>query len=205
MTNFFNTLSLNLFSSFVIMALAFIVLFFTINYKTKLSQIAYRISLLGYSIPGAVIGIGALLFFNSLDDVIGKYLFGGTLFVLVFAYLVRFYPAGVGSLNSGFSKVTSELTEASKLYGKGEFYRLQKVYLPMVKGAFMSGFLIVFIDISKELPATLLLRPFNFDTLATRIYELASNEMLPSLGIPSLLLLSMTIVAVLLLNLRIFR
>ncbi|MGM0623177.1 MAG: ABC transporter permease [Campylobacterota bacterium] len=205
MTNYFNTLSLNVISSFLIMTLAFIILFFTIAYKTKLSQIAYRVSLLGYSIPGAVVGIGALLFFNSLDDALDLYLFGGTFFVLVFAYLVRFYPAGVGSLNSGFSKVTGELSEAAKLYGKGEFHRLYKIYLPMVKGAFISGFLIVFIDISKELPATLLLRPFNFDTLATRIYELSANEMLPSLGIPSLLLLSMTVVAVLLLNLRIFR
>jgi iron(III) transport system permease protein len=205
LTNYFNTLSLNLLSSFIIMSLALVILFFTLNYKTKLAQLAYRISLLGYSIPGAVVGIGALLLFNHIDSLIGKMFFSGTFLVLIFAYLVRFYPAGVGSLNSGFSKINSELQEASKLYGRGEWHRLWRIYLPMVKGAFISGFLIVFIDISKELPATLLLRPFNFDTLATRIYELSANEMLPALGIPSLLLLSMTVVAVLLLNLRIFR
>lgn len=202
---FFNTLSLNLGSSLSIMFLAFIVLFFITNYKTKLSTISYKLSLLGYSIPGAVVGIGALLLFSSFDNLLGAYIFGGSFFVLMFAYLIRFYPAGVGSLNSGFSKVTNELNEASKLYGKDESMRIKSVYLPLVKGSLISGFLIVFIDISKELPATLMLRPFNFDTLAIRVYELAQNEMLPTLGIPSLMLLSMTIVAVLLLNLRIFR
>lgn len=199
------TLTLNFGSSFLIMVFAFIVLYFTLNYQTKLSKITYKISLLGYSIPGAVVGIGALLAFSSLDNMLGKYFFGGTFFVLIFAYIVRFYPAGVGSLNSGFSKISKELQEASKLYGKNELFQMWRIYLPIVKGAFLSGFLIVFIDISKELPATLLLRPFNFDTLATRIYELASNEMLPALGLPSLVLVSLTTIAVLLLNLRIFR
>ena len=199
------TLSINLGSAFVIMVCAFVVLFFTVAYRTALAKIAYRVSLLGYSIPGAVVGIGALLLFNNIDKALGQYWLGGTFFVLIFAYVVRFYPAGVGALNSGFSKITTELQEASKLYAKGEFARMWRVSFPMVKGAFMSGFLIVFIDVSKELPATLLLRPFNFDTLATRIYELASNEMLPALGLPSLVLISMTTVAVLLLNLRIFR
>ncbi|MBE0495958.1 MAG: iron ABC transporter permease [Campylobacterales bacterium] len=199
------TLSLNLGSALVIMVCAFVVLFFTVAYRTTLAKFAYRVSLLGYSIPGVVVGIGALLLFSSMDNVLGQYWFGGTFFVLVFAYLVRFYPAGVGALNSGFSKITAELQEASKLYAVSEFARMWRVSFPLVKGAFVSGFLIVFIDISKELPATLLLRPFNFDTLATRIYELASNEMLPALGLPSLVLLSMTTVAVLLLNLRIFK
>jgi len=199
------TLSLNLGSAFIITVCAFVILYFSLTYRTTLSKIAYRISLLGYSMPGAVVGVGALLFFGSLDDGMGRYFFGGSFFVLIFAYLVRFYPAGVGSLNSGFSKITNELQEASKLYAKGELARMLRVSLPMVKGAFISGFLIVFIDISKELPATLLLRPFNFDTLATRIYELASNEMLPALGLPSLVLITMTTIAVLFLNLRIFR
>jgi len=204
-TNFFNTLSLNLISSFFIVSLAFIVLYFTLSYKTKLGAIAYKVSMLGYSIPGAVVGIGALLFFNQLDSFLGKLFFSGTFFVLVFAYLVRFYPAAIGSLNSGFSKITKELQEASKLYGKNERQRIFKIFFPIAKGSFISGFLIVFIDISKELPATLLLRPFNFDTLATRVYELASNEMLASVGFPSLLLLLITSIAVLLLNVRIFK
>lgn len=199
------TLALNLGSAFAIMVCAFVVLFFTVAYHTTLAKIAYRVSLLGYSIPGAVVGIGALLLFSSMDRALGQYWFGGSFFVLIFAYMVRFYPAGVGALNSGFAKITTELQEASKLYASGEFARMWRVSLPMVKGAFVGGFLIVFIDISKELPATLLLRPFNFDTLATRIYELASNEMLPALGLPSLVLIAMTTVAVLLLNLRIFK
>jgi iron(III) transport system permease protein len=202
---FFNTLQLNIIASLAIVVLAFVVLFFTIAYKTWLAKLAYSISLLGYAVPGAVVGIGALLFFSNLDTLWGARVFGGSFVVLVFAYLVRFYPAAIGSLNSGFSKITKELQEAGKLYAKGEWQQLVRVYFPMIKSAFVAGFLIVFIDISKELPATLLLRPFNFDTLATQIYELASNEMLPALGLPSLLLLLMTSVAVLLLNVRIFR
>lgn len=199
------TLSLNLGSSFMIIFLAFVVLYFSLLYGSTLSKIAYKVSLLGYSIPGAVVGIGALLFFGSLDNLMGKYFFGGSFFVLIFAYLVRFYPAGVGALNSGFSKISNELQEAGKLYAKGETARMFRVNFPLLKGAFLSGFLIIFIDISKELPATLLLRPFNFDTLATRIYELASNEMLPALGLPSLVLIGLTTVAVLLLNLKVFK
>lgn len=97
------------------------------------------------------------------------------------------------------------MDEASTLFGRNEKEKATKVYIPMLKSSALSAFLIVFIDISKELPLTLLLRPFNFDTLAVRIYELSSNEMLPSVGIPSLILVGMTAVAVFILNIIVIK
>ncbi|MFW2580499.1 iron ABC transporter permease, partial [Aliarcobacter butzleri] len=97
------------------------------------------------------------------------------------------------------------IDDTSKIFGKSEFSNILKVYLPLMKPYLLSGFLILYIDIAKELPATLILRPFNFDTLAIRISELASNEMLYKTGFPSLVLVLTTAVAVLLLNSKFVR
>ena len=120
--------------------------------------------------------------------------------MLIFAYVTRYFAVSVGSVENGFSKIDSTIDDATKIFGMSAFNNIIKVYLPLMKPYLLSGFLILYIDIAKELPATLMLRPFNFDTLAIRIYELASNEMLYKIGFPSLVLVSTTAIAVLLLN-----
>lgn len=201
----YNTLSLNILSSAIIIFLSFLSVYFIRFYPSKLSQITHKISILGYSIPGAVIGIGVLIFANLVDNSLGHVVLGGSIAMLVFAYASRYFAVSIGSIDNGFSRIDKSIDDASKVFSKSEIKNFFVIYLPLMKPYIISGFLILYIDIAKELPATLLLRPFNFDTIAVRIYELASNEMLYKVGFPSLLLVITTAVAVVLLNTKIVR
>ena len=201
----YNTLSLNIFSSLVIIFLSFFVIYMLRFYPSKIGNITHKLSILGYSIPGAVVGVGLLIISSFVDTKLGHMLFSGTFFILIFAYATRYFASSIGSIENGFSKIDTSIDDATKIFGKSEANNIFKVYLPLMKPYIISGFLILYIDIAKELPATLILRPFNFDTLAIRIYELASNEMLYKVGFPSLVLILTTAIAVLLLNSRFVR
>lgn len=201
----YRTLSLNIFSSLVIIALAFGMVYASRFYPSKLGVMSQKLSMLGYSIPGAIIGIGILLFTNFIDQSLGKVILGGSFFALIFAYLSRYFAASIGSVENGFSKIDKSIDDATIVFGTSEWGRIFKVYLPLMRPYLLSGFLILYIDLAKELPATLLLRPFNYDTIAIRIYELASNEILYKSAFPSLLLVLTTAIAVLLLNSKFVR
>lgn len=201
----FNTLSLNIVSSLIIIFLSFFVVYMLRFYPSKIGNITHKLSILGYSIPGAVVGVGLLIISNFIDKAIGNIIFSGTFFILIYAYTTRYFASSIGSIENGFSKIDSTIDDATKVFGKSESTNILKIYLPLMKPYIISGFLILYIDIAKELPATLILRPFNFDTLAIRIYELASNEMLYKVGFPSLVLILTTAVAVLLLNSKFVR
>lgn len=200
-----NTLNLNVISSTFIVFLAFFMIYFVKKYPSKVSNITHKMSILGYSIPGAVVAVGLLLIANFIDKSLGILFFGGSFIILIFAYTTRYFATSVGSVENGFSKIDSSIDDASQIFCKNERESIFKIYLPLLKPYIISGFLILYIDIAKELPATLILRPFNFDTLAVRIYELASNEMLFKTGFPSLILVFTTAIAVLLLNSKIIR
>ena len=201
----YNTLSLNIISSSIIILLSFLVIYMLRFYPSKLGNFTHKLSMLGYSIPGAVVGVGLLITSNFLDKSLGFVLFSGTFFMVVFAYATRYFASSIGSIENGFSKIDSSIDDASKIFGKSEIKNIIQVYFPLLRPYMISGFLILYIDIAKELPATLILRPFNFDTLAIRIYELASNEMLYKVGFPSLVLISTIAIAVLLLNSKFVR
>ena len=198
----FNSLKLNIISSSFIISLAFFIVYFLRFFSTKVSNFTHKVSMLGYSIPGAVVAVGLLLIANYLDRSLGFMFFSGSFIILIFAYTTRYFAASIGSVENGFSKINSSLDDTSRIFCKNEKESIFKIYLPILKPYLLSGFLILYIDIAKELPATLILRPFNFDTLAVRIYELASNEMLYKTGFPSLLLVITTASAVLLLNFK---
>lgn len=174
-------------------------------YPTKIGTFTHKLSILGYSIPGAVVGVGLLIFSSFIDKSLGFILFSGTFFILIFAYATRYFASSIGSIENGFSKIDSSIDDATKIFGKSESNNIFKVYLPLMKPYILSGFLILYIDIAKELPATLILRPFNYDTLAIRIYELASNEILYKVGFPALVLVGTTAIAVILLNSKFVR
>lgn len=201
----YNTLSLNIFSSLVIIFLSFFVIYMLRFYPSKIGNITHKLSILGYSIPGAVVGVGLLIISSFVDTKLGHMLFSGTFFILIFAYATRYFASSIGSIENGFSKIDTSIDDATKIFGKSEANNIFKIYLPLMKPYIISGFLILYIDIAKELPATLILRPFNFDTLAIRIYELASNEMLYKVGFSSLVLILTTAIAVLLLNSKFVR
>lgn len=200
-----NTLYLNISSSFFIIGLSFVAFYFARIYPVKYGVYIQRLSMLGYAIPGAVVAIGALIVSSGFDELVGQKLLSGTFFILIFAYTTRYFAASIGSVENGFSKIDKNIDDASKVFGIGDLKNIYSIYFPILKPYLFSGFLILYIDIAKELPATLLLRPFNYDTIAIRIYELSSNEILYKTAFPSLLLLASTIAAILLLNLKLIK
>lgn len=165
---------------------------------------------IGYAAPGAVLAVGLLIplaaFDNRLADAVfavtswdpGLIITGGTL-VLVYAYAVRFFAIGQGAADAAMSQVAPSLPMAARTLGRSAGGTLRDVYLPLIRGSVATALLLVFVDCVKELPATLLLRPFNFDTLATRSYEQASLERIAEAAPSGLLIIGVSLVAVVLL------
>ncbi|MEM1367322.1 MAG: iron ABC transporter permease [Cyanobacteria bacterium P01_H01_bin.15] len=163
---------------------------------------AVHLASLGYAIPGAVIAVGVLLPAGYLDQGLARFhhhLWGsptswvvsGTLSVLIFAYLVRFLAVALGSVDTGLTKIKPSLDEAARGLGKTQWRLFPEVHFPLLRQALLSAFLLVFVDVTKELPATLILRPFNFDTLAVRLYQYASDERLAAAALPALTIVAL--------------
>ncbi len=156
---------------------------------------------LGYAAPGAVLGLGILIPMAAADHAIAdviKYIFGrdlgllmtGSAFAIIFAYSVHFFAIAQGAAEAAIGGVAPSIPIAARSLGQTATGTLWSVYLPLVRGSLMTALLIVFVDCVKELPATLLLRPFNFDTLATRVYDHASLEDIAGAS-PAALLIAM--------------
>lgn len=174
-----------------------------------------RISTLGYAIPGTILGIGVLVPLAAFDNTLHAFLmqhFGwgtglllsGSIAALVYAYAIRFIAVSYGTLEAGLAKVTPNITAASLTLGRTPLQTVVKVHLPMLRPALVSAALLVFVDCMKELPATLILRPFDFETLSTLVYNLASLDLLEESAIPALTIVAAGIIPVILLarNLR---
>jgi iron(III) transport system permease protein len=157
---------------------------------------------LGYALPGMVIAFGVFiplaLLEQQLHESIGI-LFTGTLFALVFAYLVRFLPVALSSMDAGFAQVTPNIDAAARSLSASGWRLWWQVHVPMLRLSMLTAVLLVFVDVLKELPATLILRPFNFNTLAVRAYELASDERLTEAALPALAIVAIGILPVVLL------
>src|SRR5690606_37540114 len=157
--------------------------------RDVLVQAPVRVAALGYAVPGTVIAIGVMLPLAWLDgriDLLAEQWFGvrtglifsGTLFALLLAYSVRFLAVSLHSVEAGLERIKPGMDNAARSLGCSPLQVLQKVHVPLLRGSVLTALLLVFVDVLKELPATLLLRPFNFNTLAVRTYELASDERL---------------------------
>jgi iron(III) transport system permease protein len=147
--------------------------------RSPLTRSAGKLALLGYSIPGAVVAVGVLVAVLA----VGRLFEGGTALLvtgsvaaLVFGYVVRFMAVGFLSVEAGFARVGENLPAASRVLGAPPLRTLLRVELPLLRRSLLAAGTLVFIDVLKELPLTLILRPFNFDTLATRAFQLASDE-----------------------------
>jgi iron(III) transport system permease protein len=201
-----NSLSVTLLASIIIVVVAVIIANSVRLNKLSLSKFLSKGANLGYSIPGAVIAIGVMSMFIGVDRKfqgiyrlmgIDKTLVLSSSFViLVFAYMVRFLAVPYNSIESGFDKVGVKFHEASRTFGFGVTKTFMKVDFPMIKSSIGGALILVFIEIVKELPLTLILRPFNFQTLSTFIQQYANDEMIQESSIPSLLLVGMCAVAV---------
>ena len=174
-----------------------------------------RVASVGYAIPGTVLGIGVLIplayFDNSVDTFMRNsfgvstgLLLSGTIAALIFAYAIRFLAISFGSLESGLEKVTPNLSFAARTLGRTPLRTVVEVHLPILRPALISAALLVFVDCMKELPATLILRPFDFDTLATLVFTLSSLDQLEESAVPALTIVAAGLIPIILLtrNLR---
>ncbi|MBS1159964.1 MAG: Binding-protein-dependent transport system inner rane component [Proteobacteria bacterium] len=157
--------------------------------KSPLSSALNRLVGLGYAVPGAVIAVGVLIPVTRLDNwLAGQWLlwFGynpgllltGGIAAVIYAYLVRFLAVALHTVESSLAKITPNMDDAARSLGLGQGETLRRVHAPILSGSLFTAGLLVFVDVMKELPATLVMRPFNFDTLATQAYTLASDERL---------------------------
>ena len=178
--------------------------------------IAARVASMGYAVPGAVIAVGVLLPFAWLDnrvDGLMRDAFGistglilsGTLVALVFGYLVRFLAISFNTVEASLGKVTPTMDGAARTLGLGSGATLRRVHIPILSGSLLTAALLVFVDVMKELPATLIMRPFNFNTLAVRAFELAEDEQLAESAPAALSIVGVGIVPVILLTVAIAR
>ena len=181
-----NTLLVSLITATTVTIFAFLIEFIGKTTKGKVYFYISQLISLGYAIPGAVIGMGLIILFTDLSYFFVDFSFIGSLFVLIYAYTIRFMAVGKSPLKSSFEKHPESYDETAKNLGANTYKLFQKLHLPINKFALVVAFILIFIDVMKELPITLILRPFNFDTLATQTYEYAIEEMIPKSSVYSL-------------------
>ncbi|NCT17426.1 MAG: ABC transporter permease [Flavobacteriaceae bacterium CG_4_8_14_3_um_filter_34_10] len=170
-----------------------------------------RLGVLGYAIPGAVVAIGVMIpilfidkwligVLNTLFSYSSGFLIHGTLIALVYAYVIRFLAVAYNPIESTTLKVSDTIPDASKTLGVGNFKTFFKIEFPLIKTGILSAFILVFIDVLKELPLTLILKPFHINTLAVKAFEYASDERVMEAAIPSLFIIFTAMIPVLFLN-----
>lgn len=180
------------------------------------SRFATIVAGIGYAVPGGVIAVGLLVPFAKLDNIINAWakanlgfstglLFTGSISLLVIAYMVRYMAAALNAFDSGISDIKPNIDGAARTLGSKPMQMLRKIHFPLLRPSLLTALLIVFVDVMKELPATLIMRPFNFDTLAVQAYRLASDERLTDASIPSLMIAAFGLIPVILLCMTINR
>jgi iron(III) transport system permease protein len=206
-----NSFYLAAIASMIVVSLA-LVLSYAIRLNNSRSVgVSVGIAGLGYALPGTIIAIGTIVPLAWLDHRIidlAKYysgdkvglIFSGTLVALLFAYTVRFMAVSLGAVQNGLGKIKPSMDMAGRSLGMSSFKVLTRIHIPLLKGSVLTAILIVFVDVLKELPATLVLRPFNFNTLAVRAFELASDERLVDAAPASLMIVLVGLVPVILLS-----
>lgn len=202
-----NSVLLALSASVLILVCATVLLYAARINRIEWVQYASQLSILGYAIPGAVIAIGIYLPMVWVDKWLVTLFTGSsglyvsqTVTLLIFAYIVRFMAVAYHAVSAGFQKIGPHVSEASLMLGASTWRTLIRVDVPMIRNSLGAGLLLVFVDVIKELPLTLILRPFNFHTLATRAFDLATNEQVAESANFSLCVVAIGLLPVLLLN-----
>ncbi|WP_166261402.1 ABC transporter permease [Marinobacter salicampi] len=209
--NTLNSLLLSAAAAFTTLILGLTLAYSRRLHDTPGMRVLMRLSSLGYAMPGAVLAVGVIIPLASFDNWVDYWmvewfgwnsglLLSGSIFALVFAYTVRFLAVSAGSVESALQKVTPSMDMASRSLGQSPGGTLVHVHLPILRGTLLTAALVVFVDCMKELPATLILRPFNFDTLATYVYQFASDEMLSRTALPALVIVLAGILPIILMS-----
>ena len=184
--------------------------------KQRAVSLGVRLASMGYAVPGAVIAVGILIPVVKLDRGLSSWinsvtgssvglLLSGTITALIFAYLVRFLAVALSTLESGLAKIRPTIDDAARSLGCSPTKTLLKIHTPLMASSLLTALMLVFVDVMKELPATLVMRPFNFDTLAIRVYQYASDERLVEASAPALMILLVGLLPVIFLSWRIAR
>lgn len=193
-------------------AIAIAILSIVLLYAIRLSPLRWiryiaRTASLGYAIPGAVIAVGVMIPMMKIDRAISGLasnqigmILSGTLVILVVAYIVRFMAVGYNAIDAGFQKTGVSVNEVARSLGASSIRTLWKIDLPLIKNSIAGAILLAFVDILKELPLTLILRPFNFHTLATKAFDMATNEMIAESANASLIVVLTGVIPIILLN-----
>ncbi|WP_369433715.1 ABC transporter permease [Psychromonas sp. MME1] len=200
----------------MIVATIALIIALVVNFYQRLSpgfaaKSCIRLSSLGYAVPGTVVAIAVLIPFTKVDLWLNELLvnygfsqiglfFSGSLFILVVGYLVRFSAIAVGSIDSSLAQVSPSLDQASRSLGQSAAQTIRRINLPLIRKGMLTAFILVLIEAMKELPTALLLRPFNFETLATYVYQFVSDEMIEYAALPALLIVLMGLLPFIIVN-----
>lgn len=207
----FNSFGLALTAALIVVILALWLAYGRRQVPTPLVRLSVGFAGLGYAIPGLVIAVGLMLPLSQLDswiisiskawfDYNPGLLLSGTLFALLFAYTVRFLSVSLQTINAGLTEIRPSMDEAARIHGYSPLQVLGRIHLPLLRPSVITALLLVGVDVLKELPATLVLRPFDFNTLAVRAYEMAGDERLADAGPPALMMVMVGLIPVILLS-----
>ncbi|MFD0797444.1 ABC transporter permease [Maribacter chungangensis] len=214
-TEFFTTalqsLGIALLTALFTVLVALMTLYFPVWNRLKFLKKSGSLAILGYAVPGAVLAIGVMIPTLQLDRwfiSIGERLFNmelglllnGTLSVLLYAYIIRFLAVAANPVLSNQLKLKKSFSDASRLLGRGPFKTFLAIDLPLLKPSLLAAFILVFVDTMKELPLTLILKPYDFNTLAVKAYEYASDEQIMEASLPALCIVLTGVVPIILLN-----
>ncbi len=212
----FHSLSLAISAACLALLLALVMAYGKRQYNRPSVSLAVRFAGLGYALPGTAIAVGVMLPLAFIDNAIDAWfeasfgistglLLSGTLLALLFGYMVRFLAVSLNTVEAGLSKIRQHMEDAARTLGLNSAATLRRIHLPVMRGSLLTALLLVFVEVLKELPATLILRPFNFNTLAVRTYELANDERLVEAASSALAIVLCGIAPVILLSRSISR
>jgi len=179
--------------------------------RSPLAAGVNRFASLGYAVPGAVVAIGVLIPATRIDHWLGeaglttRVVLTGSILALVYAYLIRFLGVALQAVEAGLARVTPHMEDAARSLGMGAGATLARVHAPMLRSSLVTAALLVFVDVMKELPATFVMRPFNFDTLAVQAFNLASDERLAEASTASLAIVAVGLLPVIVASRRLVR
>ena len=192
-----NSLVLAIFSAFLSVSAGIFLAYGVRLQENPLLKSAARFASVGYAVPGAVLAVGVLIPMGKIDVLIQGFLenifgistgllFSGTIAAVAYGYLTRFLALSYGTMEASLMRITPSMDGAARTLGLGPARTLKRVHLPMIRGGILAAAILVFVDTMKELPMTIILRPFNFETLATQVHQLATDELLEESALGSL-------------------
>lgn len=211
-----NSLGLSVGAAVLAVGMALLLSYGVRIHNTPFARVSSRVASMGYAIPGSVVAVGILIPFAWLDNTINVWfnehygnviglIFSGSAFILIYAYVARFLAVSFNAVEASLGKVTPSMDAASRTLGQTAGGTLRRIHTPMMRSSLLAAGILVFVDAMKELPATIILRPFNFDTLAVRAHNLASDERLAEASTASLAIVVVGIIPVILLSLAMRR